>query len=58
MSYNLIGEYCIGGGMMERYVCLDSLPRKRGRGSNCNKEVIDWKNSVGCYVDFNYKNIT
>ena len=57
MSYNLIGEYCIGGGMMERYVCLDSLPRKRGRGSNCNKEVIDWKNSVGCYVDFNYKNI-
>jgi predicted RNA-binding Zn-ribbon protein involved in translation (DUF1610 family) len=41
-----------------RKVFLDSLPQKEGVGANKNKLVVDWINSEGYKVEFEYDNIS
>lgn len=41
-----------------RKVFLDDLPRKEGIGANKNKQIIDWKESVGKSVYFIYLDLT
>lgn len=40
-----------------RKAFLEDLPRKEGIGALKGKQVIDWKNSVGCIIDFIYNDI-
>lgn len=41
-----------------RKVFLENLPKKYGRGANKNKLVIDWKNSIGLTINFEFDEIT
>lgn len=43
--------------MNDTYINLKKLPIKYGIGISKDVKVIDWKNSIGCKVDFKYNNI-
>lgn len=42
---------------IKKEIDLSKLPRKYGKGSNINKLVIDWKNSIGIKVNGVYDNM-